>query len=512
MKSIKAVVKGSALALATLVSGLSFADGYEPPVNSWLADSPWPMSHRTSYAQGSSPLRGPEEWWQVKPADYTGTSLTNITLAMSPRYPDGQQVYWGSTFGKVYKLAANTRGLAKYSQINKPGGPSLDSLRTATSGAYTFVDRDNHFYTVSGSSVLVYKDGSLGEARSEIVLDREYLIPASQLRGDIGDDPIVGMNLTYDGYVAFATKQGTVGVVDRYFSEAHFVQLGDAQGEEISNSIALDEEGGIYVVSAKKMYRVQWTGTELTLDESKGGWESDYETGDDSSGGGRLGAGSGSTPSLMGSAGMDKFVVITDGQPQTHLVLLWRDEIPADWQPIAPGKSRRIAAEVPVNYGDANRTQSEQSVMVRGYGAVVVSNDYRNVELLSGQSSGNDLIDNLSNGLTVFLSARPLVQPYGVQKFEWNPASRTLDSVWTRGDISCPNGIPTMSAQSQLFYCIGARHGAWTLEALRWHDGSSKFYRIIGWSNIYNSFYAATQIGSDGRIVSGTTLGVMELD
>ena len=40
----------------------------------------------------------------------------------------------------------------------------------------------------------------------------------------------------------------------------------------------------------------------------------DTETGEDVSGP-RLGPGSGSTPTLMGTGGQDRFVVITDGQP-----------------------------------------------------------------------------------------------------------------------------------------------------------------------------------------------------
>lgn len=531
MTKIKSVVIVPAMAVMTLLSGsaagmsapvitlpdpvvIAAPDGYEPPVNTWLADSAWPMSHRGSYAQGSSSLAGPESAGDLQNADFTGTNITNITLAMSPFYPDGTQVYWGSTFGNVYKLKANTSGLAKIDQMKKGGGVSLENLKTATSGAYTFVDSENNFYTVNGASVLAYGDSIPNDSTSDIELLREYTIPSNQLHGTASEDPIVGMNLTFDGMVTFATKQGTVGIVDRHFTQAHYVQLGDAAGEEVSNSISLDEDGGIYVVSAKQMYRVQWTGAELTLDEGKGGWQSSYEIGEGVSSAGRLGAGSGSTPSLMGTGDMDKFVVITDGQELAHIVLFWRDEIPTDWQPIAEGKSRRIAAEIPITYGNANRTDSmsEQSVLVRGYGAVVVSNDYRNIELISGLSTGNSILDTIRNGIVVFFSNLQFLQPYGVEKFEWNPAKRTLDTAWVNNDISCPNGIPTMSSASQLMYCVGARSRAWTIEGIKWDTGESKFHKRIGVLPKFNSFYAATQLGNDGTIISGTSRGVMELD
>ncbi len=493
-------------------------DGFEPPSNPYLADSAWPMSHRTPYAQGSSPLPGPESRHDLESPDYEGTSLTNITLATSPRYPsgwfrEGGRVYWGSSFGKVYKLWANESGLSKIDSLSKPSGASLSSIGNATSGAYTLVDNENTFYTVDGTTVLAYQDRWSWWRGSPIELARSFELPESILRGDASSDPIVGMNLLWDGKLALATKRGTVVVLSRDFSSYWSVQLGGSDGEEISNSIAADENGGIYVVSENAMYRVQWTGSRLSLDPATGAWQAAYENGEDQTGSGRLGAGSGSTPSLMGTGNQDRFVVITDGQPVAHLVLFWRDEIPADWDPIAPGKSRRIAAEVPVNFGDPNRdkTVSEQAVLVRGYGAVVVSNDYRNTDLLP-DSSGNDVIDNITNGITVALSGWPQHQPWGVHKFRWNPDTRELETDWVNNDTSCPNGIPTMSASSQLFYCVGARWGAWTVEALDWNTGDHRFRKILGWNPLYNSFYAGTQIGHDGSIVSGTTFGVMEMD
>ncbi|MCC1495879.1 hypothetical protein [Alcanivorax sp. 1008] len=499
----------------TLMSSLALsADGHEPPSNPFLADSPWPMTHRTPYSQGSSPYPAAMRRWDLRAPDYVGTGLTNPTVAMSPRYADGSRVYWGSTFGAVYKLAANAKGLPLIDRLDKPSGTGLDDIGNATSGAYTLVDHENRFFTVDGVTVLAYVDAVHGDAGSPIALERQFTLPDSVLRGDAQEDPIVGMTLLWDGSLAVATKLGTVAVMSRDFSAFHTVQLGDAQtGEEISNSISADETGGIYVVSEKAMNRVQWTGTTLSTNENDGAWRALYEAGGDTTGSGRLGPGSGSTPSLMGTGNGDRFVVITDGQELSHLVLFWRDEIPEDWQPIAEGKDRRIAAEVPVDFGDPARaaTLSEQSVLVRGYGAVVVSNDYRNVDALP-DTSGNDLIDNFTNGITVALSGFTEYQPFGVHKFEWDPVTRTLETAWVNTETSCPNGVPTMSASSNMFYCVGARWNAWTIEALDWNTGETEFSKWLGWNPLYNSFYAGLVIGDDGTMVSGTTLGVIEVD
>ena len=514
--------------LATLASSVLASDGFEPPANPYLADSAWPMSHRTPYAQGSSPLRGPISAGDLAPADYASTSLTNITLATSPRYRlnwferwlgMSDRVYWGSTFGAVYKLRANAAGLPMIDYKMKPSGASLSNISNATSGAYTVVDHENTFFTVDGTTVLAYQDKDRGNIYSPIRLRSSFALPPHILRGDSSTDPIVGMTLLWDGKLAIATKLGTVVVVSRDFSSYWSVMLGGAAGEEVSNSIAADEEGGIYVVTAEAMYRVQWTGSRLTLNEGAGAWRAAYENRKDLCGTpGRLGCGSGSTPSLMGSGSGDRFVVITDAEEVTNLVLFWRDAIPADWQQIPGTRSRRIAAQVPVNFGDPARqaTASEQSVLVRGYGAVVVSNDYRNVDLMSSFPLPNvfdgDLIKNLTNGIVVALSGFRPFQPYGVHKFQWNPSKRKLQTAWVNRDTSCPNGIPTMSASSNMFYCIGARQDAWTVEGLDWTTGENRFHKLIGWNPLYNSFYAGTQIGHGGRIVSGTTFGVMELD
>lgn len=481
----------------------------EPPHNPYLADSAWPMSHRNPYVQASSPLPGPTSRAELAYPRYQTGGFINITQATSAPYADGTLVAWGSSMTHVYK---NTVSQTRLQPIDRVAKPEAVSLRNATTGAYTLLDRDNHFYVPGQGKLYAYTDAVTGDAHSKITLARTFTLPAESLHGDPKNDPIVGINITWDGYIALATKRGTVMVVKRDFSHYHYLQLGegsnDSLNEEVSNSIAVDETGGIYVVTSKAMYRVQWTGTELTLDNASGAWRSTYENGADIQVPGRLGAGSGSTPTLMGTGEQDKFVVITDGQQVTHLVLFWRNEIPADWQPIAPGKDRRIAAELPVNYGNPaiERSMSEQSVLVSGYGAVVVNNDYGVT-----RQSDSPVLANLLNGLVVLFSNTQRFAPYGVQKFEWNPQSRQLVVAWVNQEISCPNGIPTMSTASNLFYCIGQRNGVWNLEAIDWTTGVSAFYRPMSALPIHNSFYASTQIGPWGDIWTGTTTGVVQL-
>jgi hypothetical protein len=251
------------------------------------------------------------------------------------------------------------------------------------------------------------------------------------------------------------------------------------------------------VVTDHLMYRVQWTGAELTLAPETGGWSATYELGAGQQPG-RLGKGSGTTPTLMGTGRQDRFVVITDGQELMHIVLLWRDEIPDSWQPIAPGKDRRIAAEVPVRFGDpaARISYTDQSVLVRGYGAVVVNNKL-----------GSDWLYKLGPFAMLF-SGIPSIAPYGIEKFVWNSSTRRLTSAWANPAISLPNAIPCMSSATNLIYCVGQRGGVWTLEAIDWKTGRSCFYYKSTSSVFNNSFYAATEVGPNGGIYHGTLCGV----
>jgi hypothetical protein len=299
--------------------------------------------------------------------------------------------------------------------------------------------------------------------------------------------------------------------------------------ETVSNNIAADEDGGIYVVTSRAMHRIDWDPGAGTLQPA---WVAPYETGTGTASAIRLGAGSGSTPSLMGTdPDDDRFVVITDGQDLMHLVLFWRDEIPEGWEPVADGADRRIACQVPVTFGDprATRSLSEQSVLVRGHATVHVSN------LLVDDSAFAGIGGTTASALAALEGGNPEQAPTGIERIDWDPESQTCRSVWANTELSIPNGIPTMSAATDLVYGVGQRDGQWGVEAVDFGTGASRFWlpsvgapcegealaavdpaRRPALDDILerlpnsceNSFYAATEVGPDGSIYTGTFLGV----
>ncbi|WP_420630228.1 hypothetical protein [Candidatus Leptofilum sp.] len=511
----------------------------EPPCNPSLARSGWSISHGGSYAQGSTALPGPtaNDTFLVQHLDLANVA---ITYNFSSPYADGGVAVWGSLLtldGTIVKLDHDAFAVIdSYSPQFEENGEIDRGL--GISGAYSAIDRDNHFIVGRQRAVEIYADSVAGDRYSAIALLKRFQLPDEFFCGDA--DLIVGINLTYDDHIVIVTEGGVVGVLPREIEKLTAVNLqrysinGDnCQNENdhiISNSIAVDEEGGIYIVTSRAMLRVQWDGSALSL-----AWQTPYDTAPGYLSALRLGPGSGSTPSLMGTGtDADKFVVFTDGQELMHLVFMWRDEIPSDWQPIAPGKDRRIACEVPIRFGypEATRSLSEQSVLVRGYAAVVVNN-------LLQEEPGywRRIPQQISGSLAAFAGGDPDVAPFGIERIDWDATTQQCQQVWVNEDISIPNGIPTMSEASGLFYGIGQRDGVWGLEAVDFATGESAFFvpssqttcslasvpqiRSLGLRftaviptlltrprNCENTVFAATEVGPDSTIYTGTFLGV----
>lgn len=541
-----------ALGLALLVAALGGAGAahaetcvtpladHEPLCSPAVADSSWPISHRGPYAQGSAAAPGPVPG-QTVTAEHLDLTGTPITLAVGPAYPDGGRALWGALLGLnggIVKIDADTFALVDtYVPADEEASPPTIPL--GVSGAYSVADPSFHFVLGRADFVEIYGDAVPGDRLSPIALVKRVFLPPSFFCRS--SDLLVGGVMLPDGNLALVTEQAAVGVIPSDpagMDVANLVALpsengaacadplvADADLETVSNSVAADEWGGIYVVTDAAVVKYQWDGTALTKV-----WRTAYRS-DPPFSVLRLGPGSGSTPSLMGTAlDDDRFVVITDGQELMHLVLMWRDEIPADWTPL-PGRDPRIACEVPVTFGDpgATRTLSEQSVLVRGYASVVVNN------LLADESAAETPIAVLAPALAALEGGNPDVAPAGAERIDWDPVTRTCRTVWTNTEVSLPNAIPTMSATTGLMYALGQRGGAWGLEALDFDTGASVLTVPSAQTtcsqtvldalaasplgpilspvverlpaSCENSLFAATEIGPDGTIYQGTFLG-----
>jgi len=516
--------------------------------NPFLADSAYPLPHRDSAQQDSTVVEGP-----VGPTKtLTETELNHQQIGpghfgayLTGPYDDCRRVYWSNGADRIVKLDhATLEVLAEFPLDRFPLATDeqmnedialLDALTCdggvdtqdcvdlqahavnlafkylqGIAGVYAMVDKDNTLYVGGTGQLVAYGDAVVGDPDSDIEVKRVWDIPDD---GSVPGD-LVGFNMTYDGWIILVTDLGAMVALSRDFTEIHSIMLPFSEEAPaynqmvadlglrgfnwIRNPTAVGEDGGIYVASADHISRVVWTGEELSLDAEDGAWTVRYSN--------SLEFGTGATPSLIGfEEDEDKFVVITDGDALMNMTYFWREEVPADWEQLPGTLSARVAGKLPVNFGDdeLEAAQSEQSVVVAGYGAVVVNNVPRNVpETAQGQ---------VVRLYSSYLGNEMLFQPFGIQKFEWDPEARELQEAWANPNISSPNSVPIISRSANMVYTVGARNGDWTLEGIDFTTGESAFHYVLG-SARYNSLFGGVTLDQEGRVVYGNPFGKTRLD
>jgi hypothetical protein len=502
-----------------------------PAPNPMAAKGVNPIPHGDPAQQDSTPLPGPMDRTRRLEAHeiaYQYLGPGHFGAFTSGIYPDGRRLLWSNGVNGVFKLDYESYELLdhlpsdiahKYNEawgnkilakLDKNNGPSamITAVRSMLplkdlSGVYTVVGANDWFYIAKkDGSVVAYGDEVKGDAGSKIVEKARFQLPPDLAGAS------VGMNMTYDGWIVFPLERGVIIAVSPDLSEYRSVKLKHADTEDIEtrgtgygwvrNSIAIDENGGIYVASRNHMHKVVWTGDKLSVNPADGAWTAKYRNG--------TGEGTGATPSLMGFGEEDKFVVLTDGDIRMNVVLMWRDEIPENWETVAGAPSRRIAGQAPADMGALNVTkiQTEQTVIVAGYGALVVNNTPRNTPFFMPK-------EGVGRGATIGpLGNNPDFQPYGIQKFEWNPNLRRLEKAWVNETISSPNGVPWVSTGSGQLYFMGARNHEWTLEAVDWLTGEPTFHYILGGQK-YNNMFSGPTIDEKGRVFVGAFYGRMRI-
>lgn len=390
-------------------------------------------------------------------------------------------------------LKQNITKVSQAEKIVKDLG--LDWTRIAN-GVYSFVDKDNKLYYNTGDKkVFVFglknpKDPSQG---IQILTTKDF----SDLIGK--DRMMAGLSLTYDGKL-IVLGNSSVSIVNRDFT-GEPVTVNFNPDEKVTNSVAVDEGNGIYVASDKNMRKLVWTGTKLSTDAKDGAWITPYDFGREPNSV-KIGKGTGSTPTLMGfGPDEDKLVVITDGADKMKLVAFWRDQVPQDFKQLAGTKSDRIAGQIPVTCGlspQPDFIQSEQSVVVKNYGAFVVNN-------IRKKGAKDRLVDVLAGG-PVFES------PKGAERFEWSPKTNEWKSVWTRNDVSSLSMVPAVSDPSNIVVINGhSKKDGWEVTGMDWDSGKTVLRVVFGQSNFGNGAYAILQYAPNGDLLFNSIGGVARI-
>lgn len=366
-------------------------------------------------------------------------------------------------------------------------------------GVYGLVDKDNHMYYVTQNSEIVVfglnnPDNPADGIQIVKRLDIKPWLGTTTAVGGIPES-IVGVNMTYDGKLIVLSSNGVFALDRTLEGEPQEVRF--APDEVVSNSMSIDDRGGIYVASDRIMHKVVWTGSKLSADPADGAWSAPYDFGQEPPSV-KFGVGTGSTPTLMGFGDdADQLVVITDGSDRMKLVAFWRNDIPQGFQQKPGTKSNRIADQIQVTAGlnpPPQFVQSEQSVVVSGDGAFVVNN-------IRPDGDKDRLVDVLAGG--------PVFDPpRGMQRFQWDSTAHAWRSVWERGDVVSTSMVPAESSTSNIVFVNGyTRADGWELTGLDWATGETVHRTIFGQGNLGNGAYAIVQFAPNGDLIFNSVGG-----
>jgi hypothetical protein len=284
------------------------------------------------------------------------------------------------------------------------------------------------------------------------------------------NEGIVSILPDWKGRIWFVTTRGLVGYIRRHSGRVAAVRLDD---EVIANSFAVDETGGVFIVSDHALYRFE-TG-------KKGPrvmWRQRYDRGSRVKPG-QVSQGSGTTPTLIGR----RFVAITDNADPRMKVIVYR-------RGRRTGSGRKICSE-PVF--KKRRSATDNSLIAVGR-SLIVENNY-------GYSGPAATTDGKSTypGL-----ARVSFTPKGSCRTRWVSNERA------------PTVVPKASATTGLVYAYTKPRRSdgedpWYFTALSFRTGRTIYKRLAGEGLGFNNNYAPITIDPKGRAYVGALGGLVQL-
>ncbi len=459
-------------------------------------DFMWVVGHdRVSYADRSNGA-----WKPVA----TFEALADATDNLLPPVPDKKF----REFGESSAVGMSVSEMDAY--LEEILGPNYRAR--FGNGVYSVVDNENVLYTNFGNSLYAFALKDPENPSSGILVKHKIANVIEDIQGGsenrtaplaLGPTRLFGLSMTYDGRLIVTFSNG-VSVIDRDLDLASkvFYRFGD--DEYVSNSIAVDENNGMYIASDKLMRKLVWTGTTISDREEDGAWASAYDGSDVLPPIIKVGMGTGSTPTLMGFGDdPDKLVVITDGAKHMKLVAFWRDAIPEGFVQKPGTASRRIAGQIQATFGLPaplpEWLQSEQSVVVSGYGAFVVNNLPTTVD--PELQAANKILQ-----VSVMGPGSPA--SLGVERFEWDPETDEWRSVWGRPDVSSTSMVPVHSQSASMALVNGYyERSGWEVTGLDWNTGETIHRTVFGKKNLGNGAYAIIQYLADGFLLFNSIVG-----
>jgi hypothetical protein len=278
-------------------------------------------------------------------------------------------------------------------------------------------------------------------------------------------DAIISALPDWSGRIWFASVAGVVGTIDPASGAVKSMSLGEANG----NSFAVDETGGVYIVSNAALYRFSAAADGMP----KVTWRKPYDNIGQKKPG-QTQAGSGTTPTVHAG----KYVSITDNADPMNVLVYRRD-------------SGDLVCKQPVFSKGAS---SSDNSLIATDDSIVVENNYGYTGPATTENGG---------------TTTP-----GVERVDLDPGGG-CHKVWHSDEIS-PTVVPKLSLSSGLVYVytkpkLEGGQDAWYLTAIDFRTGRTVFRRLAGEGLGFNNNYAPITLGRDGTAYVGTLGGLVRI-
>jgi hypothetical protein len=333
-------------------------------------------------------------------------------------------------------------------------------------GGYFYLDnQDRAVIPTTTRHIWVVGEAS-GPSGPGFTLLRDYDVSGAVAFGD----GIISALPDWSGRIWFVSGSGVVGTVDPVTGLVKSIAL----GEKIGNSFAVDETGGVYIVSDGALYRfdstadgtptVTWRETYANIGVKKPG---------------QTEAGSGTTPTLMGK----DFVSITDNADPMNVVVYRRAKLVT---------GSRLVCTQPVFQKGAGST--DNSLIGTGK-SMIVENNYG----YTGPAA-------TENGA----STTP-----GIERVDIKDDLSGCRTVW-RSNETAPSVVPKLSLANGLVYAYTkspdpAGIDAWYLTAIDFRKGATVYKKLAGTGLGFNNNYAPISLGPNRNAYVGALGGLVLL-
>src|SRR5438105_721427 len=293
-------------------------------------------------------------------------------------------------------------------------------------GGYFYLDEHDHAVIPTTNGQIWIVGETSGVTGPGFTLERTYDLSSSLSEGD----KIISALPDWSGRIWFATTKGLVGTIEPDTGAVKVLN----RAEAIGNSFAVDQNGGVFIVTDRALYRfdaaadgspvITWRQVYANIGKVKPG-QTEH--------------GSGTTPNLMGTA----YVAITDNADPMDVVVYRRAKRVS---------ASRLVCTVPVF---ATGEGSTDNSLIGTGRSIVVENNF-------GYTGPTATMNGASTAP-------------GIERIDINKAGTGCTPVWY-SDERAPSAVPKLSLANGLVYAYTKPPrsdgvDAWYLTALSFRSG-----------------------------------------